>query len=516
MVYCPARPAGIGRLVGLVDAGRSGRVAGAERQQRRIAVVGASGYDHVSDAAKVECFPWARLRKVKNLADYDVLILDLPSLSDPGVIDAEDFGRVLDTTTAGRILGSGEGAIYVLGDPRFDLRYETSEGRVTKPFLSWTGLEFDWDDRGGVAVKKGPLGHEGPFATLADGLRRYDYSMIDCQVIQDPEAWHWGIWDMGAFNGAGTEAVCEVSDICTTRYGLSVAFVAYHAIVPSQPPVRRQVGRRTYLAEGGPPTAVSGPMVFLPKSRLSQKEVIGPILRDVLGVEISAPEPEWIGAFAAPGQAEVDGAIAKVQDDIAALTERRGDLLRKREEVRRPLALLYQTGDALEEAVWSAMEALGAEVVRRPEKGRNAADGRATVRLGNDTLEFVLETKGETGKHFGFESLRQLADWISDAIDRGDAPPKALMVGNGSRKRPPKLREWPFNHNFASNARKRGHAAIRSEDLYVAYVLDRRGALDREGFWKMLHAAHGPVDMGAYREKLAPEEADQLGAPAEG
>lgn len=38
------------------------------------------------------------------------------------------------------------------------------------------------------------------------------------------------------------------------------------------------------------------------------------------------------------------------------------------------MALLYQTGDALEEAVWSAMESLGDEV-ERPEKGANAADG---------------------------------------------------------------------------------------------------------------------------------------------
>ena len=463
----------------------------------------------------MECFAWDRLRKVENLADYDVLVLDLLSLSDSKVIDAEEFRRVLDQSTAQRILGTGEGAIYVLGDPRFNLGHQTPEGWVMEPFLSWTGIEFRWDDRGGVAVERAPEGQRGPLASFAADLDRFDYSMADCQVIQNREAWLWGVWDMGAFNGASAKAVCEVADICTTRYGLSVAFVVTHAIVPAQAPVQHHVGRKTYLAGGGAPAAESGPLVFLPKSRLSEEDTIELILRDMHGVEISSPEPGWSEDLVAPGQEEIDRAIAETDAGVEALLERREELLREREEARRPLDLLYQTGDALEEAVWSVLEALGAEV-ERPEKGLNAADGWATVRLGEDVLEFVLEIKGEEKEHFGFKSLRQLTDWISDGIDREGKEYKGLMVGNGSRTRPPRWRVWPFNSNFVGNAEKRRHAAIRSEDLYVLYLLDRRDEFDREGFWHALHGTRGPFDARPYREKLTAQEAEQLADRDEG
>lgn len=494
-------------LVPLPGAGQ-GRGVGDTGRQLRVAILGAAGYEHESDAAKVECFAWDRLRKVKNLADYDVLIVDLLSLDGPDGIDARQFKRLFDAKTASQILGEGEGAIYVLGDPRFELSHETPEARVTEPFLLWTGMEFRWDGRGGEVLEAGPVGRFGPFASLATGVDRYEYGMSDCEPVRDDEAWLWGVWNLSTFNGAGLRADCVVSDILTTRYGPSVAFVARHTMVLAQDVVQRYRGGKG-LAGSRAPEVVSGPMVFLPGGRLSEGETIELILRDVHGVETSAPEPEWIEDFVAPGQREIDGAIAETDAEVEALLQRREELLREREEARRPLELLYQTGDALEEAVWSVLEALGA-AVKRSEKGLNASDGWASVRLGGDVLEFVLEIKGEEKEHFGFKSLRQLTDWISEGIDSEGKEYKGLMVGNGSRTRPPRWRVWPFNSNFVGNAEKRRHAAIRSEDLYVLYLLDRRGELDREGFWRALHETRGPFDARPYREKLTAAEAERL------
>lgn len=481
-------------------------MVGAGRQVR-IALVGATGYEHFSSAAKVECFLWQELRRAGNLSDYDVLILDLLSLEDPRLIDVEDVKEMLDADTTREVVGNGEGAIYVLGDPRFRLQWDGAEGRIVEPFLSWTGMEFEWDDRGGSALVRDAGGPSGPLGTITANLDRYAYSLASCRPVSDPARGLRGVWDVDLFNGTGRDAICEVDSLCATRYGTSVAFVAFHAIVTSHAPVR-QVGRRVYVDENAP-EARSGPIVFLPEGRLSEPETIELILREMHGVEISAPEPGWVEGFTAPGQREIDDAIAHTDAEIAAFARRREELLRDREDARRPLGLLYQTGDALEDAVWSALEALGAEV-ERPEKGTNLADGRATVRLGDEALEFVLEIKGEQRQEFGIKGLRQLADWINDAIDRGEDPPKALMVGNGSRATHPRLRGWPFNHNFVTNARRRGHAAVRSEDLYVAYLLDRRGELDRESFWKKLHETRGPVDTREYRKKLTGAEAEQL------
>ncbi len=484
----------------------------AQGRPSRIAVVGASGFEHDSEAAVVRCFRWDRLRKVRNLADYDVLVLDLLSLSDPTAIDAKELKKLLDVHTTRQVLGKGEGAIYVLGDPRFTIQYEGPDGTVTEPFLAWSGFDFSWDDRGGVAIERTRVGEEGPLTDFAESLDRYEYSMSACKVVKDDENALWGIWGFENFNGTTLQAIGQSDDLCTTRYGLSVAFAITHAVVPVEPSVTRHVGRRTYQEGGtGPPLFESGPILFLPRSRLSEEETIELILRDIYGVEISAPEPEWVEALEAPGQKAVDGSISEIDARLRELEAEREDRLRKRRRIRRPLALLYQTGDALEEAVWLVLEQLGAEVERPPE-GENRADGWVSVRLEDETLEWVLEIKGEDKDHFGFKPLRQLGNWIADAVESTGKPYKGLMVGNSSRTQPPSRRIWPFNSNFLNQSRSMRHAVIRSQDLYVVYLLDSRGELDREGFWRGLFDAEGPLDVARYWAKLDEEEAEQLGA----
>ena len=81
---------------------------------------------------------------------------------------------------------------------------------------------------------------------------------------------------------------------------------------------------------------------------------------------------------------------------------------------------------------------------------------------------------------------------------------------NSSIKDPPKVRLWPFNPNWVGDARLYEFAAIRSEDLYVLYLLDRTNRLDRDGFWRELFSTKGPFDMSPYRKKLTVVEKDQL------
>jgi hypothetical protein len=482
---------------------------GEAERRLRVAVIGASGYEHGSGAASVECFRWNELRKIKNLADYDVVVLNVLSLDRPEDMDAEAFRTALDVRTTRQILQDGSGSIFVLGDPRFDLPSEFGGRVYAEPFLSWTGLEFSWDDRGGVAVEKvWPNHEEGPIVTYASNLDRYRFSMVGCRPFLDEEEGLWGIWGRKELEEEGLEASVSIEGICANRYGQHVAFIVNHTTEPVVEGVRRHVGGRTYTT-GVEPKPASGPIVFLPESRLSEEQTLELVLRDMFGVELSAPEPEWIGAFRAPGQEEVDETIAEIDAQIETLLERREELLCEREEVRRPLGLLYQTGDALEEAVWSVLEALGAEV-ERPEKGSNLEDGWVTVRLGDDVLEFVLEIKGVDREHFDFKGLRQLTDWVSNGIDLRGKEYKGLLVGNSSLTQPPRRRVWPFNNNFVGNAEKRRHAAIRSEDLYVLYLLNRRGELDREEFWRKLYETRGPFDMRPHRKKLTAEEVEQL------
>ena len=55
---------------------------------------------------------------------------------------------------------------------------------------------------------------------------------------------------------------------------------------------------------------VTAPIYFLPESKLSEREKLEFVLRDLCGVEVSAPEPVWISEFVTPGQEEVDRELA--------------------------------------------------------------------------------------------------------------------------------------------------------------------------------------------------------------
>jgi hypothetical protein len=134
-----------------------------------------------------------------------------------------------------------------------------------------------------------------------------------------------------------------------------------------------------------------------------------------------------------------------------------------------------------------------------------------TVRVGDQTLEGGLEIKGVKTKHFGAQGLRQLPTWIHRGISSRRKRHTGIIVGNSSRQDPPRRRIWPFSKDWEEEAEMHGYAAIRTEDLYALYLLDRTGRLDRDEFWRDLFSTKGPFDMHPYREKLTDEEKDQLG-----
>ena len=168
-----------------------------EERQFKIAIIGAAGPRYASPEVRVECFPWNRLKKLANLADYDIVILDLLSMTDQRLPDVETFESVINERSVLEVLVSKNqvspnGNIYVLGDPRFSITQEinfvpvlpsppyrgaeVSEGAEVSnrqyeiPFLYWTNMEFEWDNRPGDTIERTWEASAGPFKLL-DELR---------------------------------------------------------------------------------------------------------------------------------------------------------------------------------------------------------------------------------------------------------------------------------------------------------------------------------------------------------
>lgn len=148
---------------------------------------------------------------------------------------------------------------------------------------------------------------------------------------------------------------------------------------------------------------------------------------------------------------------------------------------------------------------LGAEV-ETPGEDRANEDGWVSVQVGDEKFEGVLEIKGVKTKHFNLERLRQLVEWIERGWTLREKTYTGIFVGNSSREDPPRRRVWPFNSNWVKQAKMRGHVGIRSEDLYILYLLDRTDRLDRDEFWRELFCTKGPFDMRRYRKRLTNDE----------
>lgn len=473
-----------------------------EERQRKIAVVGAVGFEYSSAEVKVDCFPWDRIRKVGNLADYDEVVVDLLSVKDSDELDGDALEEVFSVRAVYEVLGgSSEGTIYVLGDPRHIVSVEAfmdRPRRAGQPFLSWTGMEFLWDDRPGDTVVREPDAEVEPVKTFADNLGRWDYSLRGCRAMPDEFE---GVFDLDVLRKQDLRLAVQVKPLCATRYGNPLIFSVRLSAADLEygHPGNQTIHRET----------LGGPIVFFPELRLPERETVELVLRDLCGVEVSAPEPEWVAEFVAPGQEGVEREIAELDARIGELIDEHDRKIEERAAVREPLKLLYETGTALEEAVWSVMEALGAEV-ERPED-RTKEDGWIAVRIGDETFEGVLEIKGVGGRHFNIGGLRQLTDWIERGMNSRKKRYHGVFVGNSAIGEPPRSRIWPFNKNWVEQAEMRGYAAVRTEDLYVLYLLDQTGRLpDREEFWRALFAAEGPLDARPYRERLSDEEREQL------
>jgi hypothetical protein len=473
-----------------------------EERQQKIALIGALAPRYESREVRVECFPWNRLKKLTNLADYDVVILDLLSMTDETLQYGKSFESVLNEQSMLEVLvsknqGSPNGAFFVLGDPRFSLTEvmppilgvppaPTPGTRVSRgssrpvsrlreiPFLGWTRMVFSWDDRPGDTIERAWEASAGRFKQFADKLGRWQYSLKECRLKLDVPDEFLPVESLHAAIEYEQKALVE--NICGSRYGTSIVFSV--RIVAEGRSSYRNAG----IGKAHQVVPVTGPIYFLPKSQLTEEATLEFVLRDVCGIDISAPEPEWVSQFVAPGQEEVNSEIDKLNARIDGLRE---DLARKvdeRAEVRQPLRLLYETGPKLEEAVRSVLEALGAEVEQPGEDRKNKEEGWVTARVGAETFEGVLEIKGVKTKHFDTDGLRQLTTWIHRGISSRRKRYTGIFVGNSSREHPPRRRTPPFSKDWVEEAEMLGYAAILTADLYALYLLDRTGRLDRDAF----------------------------------
>ncbi len=457
-------------------------------ENRKLLLIGATGYDRAKEGFRLDCVSWERIGSIQNARDYDVLLINLLSISsepERKKVDWVRFNKLLDFPAATDILVN-RGAIVVLGDPRFEI--PKSDGTETKPFLDWTGATFRWDNQPGDTVKFNESRWDyREFEEYAKHLRKWRYSLVRCFLNETVFA---GRWDVNVIKREGWSASVRVYAACSNRYGNPLAFSMHH-LVGTRDQVKIQYGS----------------IYFLPEISLDEDETLLIVLRDFCDAATELPEPEWVSKITVPGQKEIDTKIVQIEKSLAEQQAALANAVTERIKVRTCLKLLYEREYALEPVVRDILRELGATIEDPVEK--NKEDGWIRIELAGKIYEGVLEIKSTKSDQFNEDGRRQLLDWIDRGrMIRGENY-KGIFIGNSAGQKQRKAfgdRPDALSDSWKKAAKLSQLCALKSEELFFIYLLHKRGKVNLEAFWTKLFATDGIFDISPFLPR-DPEQA---------
>ena len=444
-----------------------------ERVLKKVLLLGTDGFSGRTENAEILSVSWQNLPKLRNLADYDLAVVDLLPLSEKTVRDAvnwQQFERLFTTTSARRILANG-GEIIVLGDPRFSI--PTVGGRGTVPFLYWSGLIFQWDAASGDTIEVGSNSYCEWFSPLIPHFKRWDYSLSSAAI--DRRSFPAEKW--AEFEREELRPVVEVSSVCENRYRHPLVFSI-----------------RVHLMRYEDAVLTTGPIHFVPALQTADDEALHLVLRHLCGIETLVPPPTWIESMMAPGQAHIDSAVLQIEEQIARQTAKLTELRQSKMECRRFLQLLFEKDFVLEEVVRNALRELGATVEDPIEN--NKEDGWIVVTVGGQRFEGVLEIKSTRNDTLNEAGRKQLTDWVDRGITLREKKYKGIFIGNSAIAKAPAERPEPFGDGWKKALALSGYCALKTTDLYRAYEALRAGSFNHDQFWTSLFSTNGVLDIG--------------------
>jgi len=453
-------------------------------RQRKIILIGAKGYNQYEDEIRIDCFEWGEIQKIKNIKDYDLLILNLLKLDTEEVrkkIKWKHFISILNFEITRDII-LNNGMIIVIGDPRFTIIDEIVN------FLDWSGLIFYWDNRPGTTIITSSDYRHKKFLEYSKYLRDWEYSLyvieINKQIIEP-------FFNIEFLKKKNAEISVRQDNLCQTRYNCGLAFEIRYQLEGYGYRVKQLI--QSY-----------GPMIFLPKISLNEDETLLLVLEDICGIEMELPEPEWLEKYPAPGQAEIDTKIKEIETKSKKLLNQLEEEQLKRENVRRCLKLLYDTKHSLEPAVREILQVLGAQL--EEPKENNKEDGWVKVNIEGKTYEGVLEIKSTKSAQFGEEGIKQLLDWINRGIQLRKIKYKGIFIGNNAINISPDKRTNAFSDGWVKSAELSEICALKSEELYFIYLLNSKNKINLNLFWEELFNTNGIFNMKSFLNKIGYRE----------
>lgn len=424
-------------------------------QEKRILVLGSAPHTRL-----VHAYTWDKLPSDLNVADYDVVILNLVPCLDEQFARQMNPDRLPSWQQFARLLFSKDSEVIFIGIP---------PGRrilSDSPFMnlpSWLPITPAFIFESGETVQD----TEPEFDYYFRHVRRWSF-YATCGY----DTWHPSHFSGYCYiaHPQANNMTPKVRSLAQTRFQKPIAFELGFQAIGSK----------------GSALAKSGRVIWLPPpTEISDYEAVDLILREQYGLRFEQAPPDWVEDYTLPLQMPIEAEIVQYEDEIRQLEDKLTAAQGRLQEVTRFRKLLYEQGEGLERAVRDALRELGAQV--QDPQSRAGEDGRLidpSNRVG------VLEIKGRVGS-LHLNDVRQIDRWVRDAIAAENRPIKGILIANMYCGEPPSQRETLFPDDRVRTAERYEVCLMTTTQLFRALCKHQLGELDVTAFWDTIFSTSG-------------------------
>ena len=473
------------------------------KMEKRILVISSE----IGKLASVKTVTWSE--ELPNIADFDVVILDLVSLYS----DVENNKIKLDNLrypnkeAVSKLIGS-EGELIVISYPETHLMQPVPE-RISRQPMQPRGIccGISNDELLTMPTPRGPHNDlywwspiplkniieqgylvqdkikDTPFRKyIEQGIKKWSYYL---ELRKQQETF---IPDSGYAN-CDYWMEYNIEPVALNRYNKPIA-ASFSITVKAKP-------RYAFGESDARVISTSGPVVILPPpTEFTIEEAIRLILAKLYGVALESVEPEWLQNYKVPGENELEKEIRSLEQKIEEDKREVEQKKKQMKDLTKFKKLLTETGGTktgegvLEEIVWETLEELGATVKRPDEPGKS--DGWFTDYKGRKA---VLEIKGKRGrKSIAAKDVRELENWVSDGLERREDY-KGILFGNPFREDRPEERKEPFPPDVRRFAEKRHQCIVTTVQLFEAFKRVKAGKMKPEEIFDKLMETNGVCEL---------------------